>query len=243
MKCAAANTRSSLVTVILNAPLIAGAPGRSPAATPRRRAPPAAAGRSRAPRGSCPARVASARARARGTPRAPRAAAGCGAAPPRRSCVSGSCRLDPHRAIVRLLELGARRPHRGPHPVLAEVALHEPPPQVIAAALGENPPGHEPRRRREPARQPAQPEAQPAAFEVGGGGPAQEGVELADAAVLAAAVAEVLPRLEARRHGLRRRDRDPFVDEQLAQRRPAPRVPIIVITPHLGDEAAQRRAA
>src|SRR5256885_7882860 len=71
-----------------------------------------------------------------------------------------------------------------------------------------------------PAGQIAQPQSQARRLQVGRRRATQEGVELAQPAILPAVVTEVFPRIEAGCHRLRCGDRGAFVDDQLAQRRP-----------------------
>src|SRR5947207_2136641 len=139
-------------------------------------------------------------------------------------------------AFAEPLRRGAQR--RGEAP-LREVVLHQAEPEVIAGALRQHLPAHQPGRRRHPARQEAQPQAQPRLVERGGADPAEERVELADAPILSARIAEVLPRLEPRGHGLRRGDRRAFVDQQLPQAGAAPRVPVVVMAAQVGDQPPQ----
>src|SRR5712691_5985800 len=233
MKCADANTMLSFVTETLKSrrvmggiyPLRAAARPRSPRATPRRRATRAAVARNRVRPTSSPWRAERPRGRAPAARRAPHAAVGCSAARP---AVSGSRRLHSESALVRLLEFGRRGPHGGRYPRFGDVRLDQAPPEVIPGSLGQHlPPGH-PGRGPGAAREEAQPQAQASLVQLGGHDSSQERVELAAAPVLAPRVPEVLPRLEPRRRRLRRGHRRALVQEQLAQRRATPRLPVVV---------------
>src|SRR2546427_11247861 len=104
----------------------------SPRATPRRRAIRAAAARSRTPRGSSPWHAGRSPACARADRPAPRAAAGCCAAPP---WAADSCGLDPERPLVRLAKLLRRRAQRRGDALLGEEVLHQTQAEVVAGAL------------------------------------------------------------------------------------------------------------
>src|SRR5437867_7203953 len=219
-------------------------------ATPRRPPPPGATLRPRATRGAAarsPARPVSSpptagrcRARARSDRPALRAAAGSCAA---RAGRAGSCGLDAERAVVGPLELVRRRPQRGCDAVLGNVGLDESRAKVITGAFGEDLAAHEPRRRREAPREEPQPQPEAGLVEDGCRDAPEEGVELAGPAVLTPRVAEVLPRLEAGRRRLRRRHGRALVHEQLAQRRPTARVPVVVTAAEVRYQAPQLGAA
>src|SRR5439155_11841678 len=108
-------------------------------ATPRRRAIPTAAARSRAPPASSPSPGGRSRVRGRAGRPAPPAAAGSGDA---RRGAAGSCGLDPERPLVRRLELLRRRAHRRTEPPLGEVALDQAKAEIVPRALRQ----HLPRR-------------------------------------------------------------------------------------------------
>src|SRR5213596_3666668 len=213
-----------------------GAPRPSPRATPRRRATRAAAGSIRAPGESSAWRAARSPASGRAVRPAPRAAVGCCAARPSRA---GSRGLDPEGAVVRLAELLRRGAQRRCDTPLREVVLHQTCAEIISGALRQHLPAHQPGRRRHPARQETQPQPQPTLVEHGGTDPAEEGVELPDAPVLSARIPEVLPRLKPRGDRLRRGDGRAFVDQQLSQAGSAPRVPVVVVAPQVGDQPPQ----
>src|SRR5205823_8321130 len=101
-------------------------------ATPRRRAIPTAAARSRAPPASSPSPGGRSRVRGRAGRPGPPAAAGSGAA---RRGAAGSCGLDPERPLVRRPELPCRRAHRRGEPPLGEVALDQSQAEIVLRAL------------------------------------------------------------------------------------------------------------
>ena len=75
----------------------------------------------------------------------------------------------------------------------------------------------------------AEPEAEAASVEIRLDRAAQKRLHLAQPMVLAAGIAEVVGRVEPRGHRLGRVHRQPFVDQQLAQRRPAAGGPVVVV--------------
>src|SRR5882672_1553459 len=151
----------------------------------------------------------------------------------------GSCRLNPERPVVGLLELLHARAERRGRAVLGEVVLDEAQAQVVPGALREHLAAYEARRGAHAAGEILEAQAEAAGIEVTGGGTAQEGIQLAQAPILAAVVAQVLPRLEPRRDRLCRRDGGAFVRQQLAQCRPRAGLPVVVVAAQLSDEAPQ----
>src|SRR5467141_2341779 len=72
-----------------------------------------------------------------------------------------------------------------------EVVLDQAETEVVAGALGQHLAREQPSRRAHAAGQVAQPQAEARRVEIRGGGPAQEGVQLAQPPILSAVVAEV----------------------------------------------------
>src|SRR5437899_12710346 len=91
------------------------------------------------------------------------------------------------------------RSYRRGGTVLGEVVLDQPLAEVIAGSLREHLSGQQPRGRGHPAGQIAQAQAEAGGVQVVGGRAPQEGVQLAQPAILATGVAEVLPGLESGR--------------------------------------------
>src|SRR5216683_6391565 len=145
------------------------------------------------------------------------------------SPVAGLGRLDSRGTVVRLPQLLRRRPHRRCGAVFPQIVLNEPPAEIVARALGKHFAGHQSCSRARTAREIAEPESEPGAVEVIRRSAPQEDVELAQPPILAAIVAEVLPRVEPRRDDLRGRDRDALVDDELAQRGARSQLPAVIV--------------
>src|SRR5690348_16891331 len=114
---------------------------------------------------------------------------------------------------------------------------------VVAAALRHHLPAHHARGRRHPATEVAQAVADTALIELGFHDVAEERVQLAQAAILPPAVAEVVPRVEARGDVPGGGDREPFVHQELAQRHVTRAVPAIELPARFVDRAPEIAAA
>ena len=91
-----------------------------------------------------------------------------------------------------------RRPHRLRQPALGDQRLGHPIAQVIAGALRQDAAAHQPRGRAHATRQIAEPEPEPALLQVGLDHAPEKRLHLPQAVILAAGIAEVVGRIEAR---------------------------------------------
>ena len=157
--------------------------------------------------------------------------------PPTRGLHPPRQRLPPPgtaRAGARTASASAAFGHQGLGHSIAE---------VVAGPLRKHAAADQPRGRAHAAREVAQPETESALLQVGLDHAAEKRLHLAQPVVLPARVAEIVGRVEPGRHGLRGVDGQPFVDQQLAKRRPAPGGPVVVVAAALGHQPAHVAAA
>src|ERR1041385_5678887 len=107
-------------------------------------------------------------------------------------------RPEPQRLVLEGLELRGSRPERGGDALRGQQRPRPPVAQVVPARLGENPAEREPRARAHPAGEVLEPEAQAGPIEVVMRSAAEEGLDLAEALVVPAGVAEVIGGVEPR---------------------------------------------